>query len=43
MINRPNMHRQDQAEASKAAAANRLNLPAIPMRKPGGNAPQGEE
>jgi len=37
------MHRQDQAEASKAAAANRLNLPAIPMRKPGGNAPQGEE
>jgi hypothetical protein len=43
MINRPNIHRQDPAEASRAAAANRLNLPAIPMRKPGGAAPQTEE
>lgn len=43
MINRPNIHRQDPAEASKAAATNRLNLPAIPMRKPGGAAPQTEE
>ena len=29
------MLKQDPVEASRAAAANRLNLPAIPMRKPG--------
>jgi len=34
MINRPNFNRPDLQDASKAAAANKLNLPFIPMRKP---------
>ena len=29
------MLKQDPLEAARAAAANKLNLPAIPMRKPG--------
>jgi|LauGreDrversion4_2_1035121.scaffolds.fasta_scaffold131879_1 hypothetical protein len=42
MINRPNFNRPDLQEASKAN--NKLNLPFIPMRKPGGpSAASGEE